>query len=431
MSKNQIVTTKRVLLNSPGERLSDIYYRDSETRVQDVETLGIMGRFEQTLILNWGSKSNIQIPNSGNILHQVFLHMKLPQIVADQFVNRGWLYNAIESITWTLGSSTQSQLLLPQKSIFQTAMSMMKTAEERSQALRAGGGEHVDPTTDSICATIIIPLPWSSMRSDGDNTKKGIDTSLLNSNINLQITLSSADKVYGGIGQRPTGPLEAFIFTREEVLTNQNNSIRNVLMNNSEKMYSYPFIHKQAPTPRQVVINNPSVVNLAEILESDLQAITWTAHLNDDANSGSNNRAPNVLLPLECIDIELKYNGQTIFKAPGRTSHLIPSLYDGGASHVEHSRILRTGDTSGQNSVPANSYVYYIPFASMFHKNINYEGMYSNSPRFANQTMQLSLTVLDAPEANSPPLTGATIYFTYYYSGVAEISAGVSTITFA
>jgi len=427
--KSQVVTNKRVLLNSPGEQVSDIYYRDADTRVDQVETQCIQGRFQSSLILNWGATSNIQIPNSGNILHQTFIHIKLPPIQENEFVNRGYLYNCIDSITWTLGSSTQSQLRYDQKTIFQTAMSMMNSDEYKSQALVVAGDEHVDSTSDPIEGTLILPLPWSSLRCGGSDGKKGIDTSLLASNINLQITLSSANRIYGGSASHPTGPLECYVFTREEVLTNKANSIKNLLMSNSTEMYSYPFIHRQSPTPKTIVSEvSDQIINLAELLESDLMGITMTAHLVED-QSNIGGLAPNVLLPLHCLNIELLYNGQTVYKAPGRSSLLVPSLYDGGASSFKHSRIRRVGTTSGIASDDVNGYVYYIPFASMFNKNINYEGRYSNSPRFSNQTLQLRLTVL-----NPPGVTGSQpvqCHFTYYYSAVAELSSGMSTITFA
>ena len=429
--KSQVVTNKRVLLNAPGELVSDIYYRDADTRVDQVETQCIQGRFQSSLILNWGATSNIQIPNSGNILHQTFLHIRLPPIQANEFINRGFLYNCIDSITWTLGSSTQSQLRYDQKTIFHSAMSMMNTDEYRSQALVIAGDQHVDVSivpTD-IEGTLILPLPWSSLRCGGADGKKGIDTSLLSSNINLQITLSSASKIYGGSAIHPSGPLECYIFTREEVLTNKANSIKSLLMSNSADMYSYPFIHRQSPTPKTIVSTVPDqIVNLAELLESDLMGITFSAHLVED-QSNAGGFAPNVLLPLHCIDIELLYNGQTVYKAPGRSSLLVPSLYDGGAASFKHSRIRRTGTISGIATDDVDGYVYYIPFASMFNKNINYENRYSNSPRFSNQTLQLRLTALNPPGVlGQQPVQ---CHFTYYYSAVAEISSGMSTITFA
>jgi hypothetical protein len=307
-------------------------------------------------------------------------------------------------------------------------MSMMNTDEYRSMALVVAGDQHVNSTANPVEGTLILPLPWSSLRESEDCQKKGIDTALLSSNINLQITLSQASKIYGGSAVHPTGPLECYVFTREEVLSNKGDSIRSTLMSDSSKMYSYPFIHRQSPTPKTIVSTVEQTINLAEFLESDLMNITFTAHLQED-QSNANNFAPNTLFPLKCFDIELLYNGQTVWKSPGNSARLIPSLYDGGSSSVKHSRIRRTGTVSGQASDEDDCYVYYVPIGSMFKKNINYECQYSNSPRFANQTMQLRLTVNNPPNViGSQPVV---VHFTYYYSAVAELSGGVSTITFA
>jgi hypothetical protein len=428
MSKSEVVTTKRVILNAPGEKVTDIYYRDAATRVDHIETMNLMGRFQQSLILNFGSTSNLQIPNSGNILHQVFLHCKLPALQVNEFLNRGWLYNLVDSLTYTLGSSTQSQLRIDKYSIFQTAMLEMNSDEYRSMALVVAGDQHVNSTTDPIEATIIIPLPWSSVRASEMCAKKGIDTALLNTNINLQITLSQASKIYGGSAIHPTSALECYIYSREQELSNKANSIRDMLFSSGQNMYSYPFFHKQTPTPKQLMTEVDQTVNLAEFLESDLQNIYFSAHLDEDQDN-TGGFSPNPLLCLHIEQIECLYNGQTIFKAPGRASRLIQPLYDGGSPAVKNSRIRRTGTISGQASDEVDSYVYMIPFASMDLKNIDYSCQYSNSPRFSNQTMQLKLKVLNPPNvAGSQP---ATVHFTYAYSAVAELSNGISTITFA
>ena len=391
--------------------------------------MNLMGRFQQSLILNFGATSNLQIPNSGNILHQIFLHCKLPAVQEDEFLNRGWLYNLVESITWTLGSSSQSQLRIDKYSVFQTAMLEMNSDEYRSMALVVGGDQHVNSTIDPIEATIIIPLPWSSLRASETCAKKGIDTALLNTNINLQITLAQASKIYGGSASpHPVGPLELYIYSREVELSNKANSIRDMLFSSGQNMYSYPFLHKQTPTPKQVLTEINQTINLQEFLESDLQNIYFTAHLDEDQDN-TNNFAPNPLLCLHIEQIECLYNGQTIFKAPGKASRLIQPLYDGGSPAVKNSRIRRTGVISGQASDEVDSYVYMIPFASMDLKNIDYTCSYSNSPRFSNQTMQLKLKVLNPP--NVIGSLSATVHFTYAYSAVAELSNGISTITFA
>jgi hypothetical protein len=223
--------------------------------------------------------------------------------------------------------------------------------------------------------------------------KKGIDTALLNTNINLQITLSQASKIYGGSAIHPTSALECYIYSREQELSNKANSIRDMLFSSGQNMYSYPFFHKQTSTPKQLMTEVNQTINLSEFLESDLQNIYFTAHLDEDQDN-TGGFSPNPLLCLHIEQIECLYNGQTIFKAD-----------------------------------EVDSYVYMIPFASMDLKNIDYSCQYSNSPRFSNQTMQLKLKVLNPPNvAGSQP---ATVHFTYAYSAVAELSNGISTITFA
>ena len=426
----EFLTNKRVLLNSPGERKTELYYLEKDTVVDEVETQVIHGRYETSLNLFFGTTSNIIINNSGNFVHHCFLNITLPAVQENEFLARGWGYAILKQILWTLGSSTQSQLRLDSKTIFQTVMQMCRSSEKKNAILELGGAEYTSPSAGPVSAVVFLPLPWSSL-GVGRCFKLGMDTGLLTSQLNIQITLNTASSIYGGSATHPVAMDECFFSTREQELSNKHNSLRSELMSNSDQMLGYPFIRRESPTAKYTTTEANVVLSLQEFLESDLQGIMFTAHLLEDQDN-TGGFAPNPLFALEIEDIELLFNGQTLYKLRGKTGNLISMLYNDGSSHIDNSRIARTSIVSGVPSSPDKSHVYNLPM-NMIRENISYEGVYSNSKRFANQTMQLKLKIKNPPnlavgQTGSQP---AIVHFTYLYSAIAEIQNGVSTITFA
>jgi len=427
----EFITNKRVLLSAVGERRTTLYYTEKETVVDQVESQCLHGRFETSLNLFFGTTSNIVIPNSGNFLHHCILHCTLPAVQENEFLPRGWLFSLIKQITWTLGASTQSQLRLDSKTIFQSIMEECKTSEKKSAILALAGQEYRGASDGPVSATIVLPLPWSSMATS-DIAKLGIDTGLLTSQLNVQITLNGASSIYGGSATHPTAMEECYFTTREVELSNKHNSLRKELMGNSEMMLAYPFIRKSSPTPKFTTTETDIVLNIQEFLESDLVNLLFSAVLVEDQDN-ANGHAPNPMALLQVENIELLYNGQTLYKLRGNSAKLISMLYDDGSGHIDNSRIARNAIISGVTSVPIESHVYSFPM-SVLRKNISYETVYSNVQRFANQSMQLKMKIKNPPNLR-PEQVGlpqpAIVNFTYCYSAVAELQNGISNIVFA
>ena len=426
------ISNKRVLLNSPGIKRTELYYAEQDTRVDEIETQVLHGRFEESLNLGFSSTSNINIQNSGNFLHHCMIHFKLPPLVEGQFLPRGFCYGLLGEVSWTLGSSSQSQLRLDGKTIFQTVMSMCTTSEKKSAILRLGGEEYKNGSNGKpVEGIVFLPLPWSSLAT-GSEAKLGLDTGLFSSLINIKIGINPAKSVYGGTVPPPTAMLECLFVAREQELTNKANSLRTELMNNSDMMLAYPFIRRESASEKITVTETSVTLSIQNFIEADLQGIMFTAHLLEDQDT-SGTKARNPLFPLECVDMELLYNGQSIYRLKGRAGNLIDMLYDVGSGYIDHSRIGRLTDLPSEESHPDQCHIYNFPL-NMLKKNISYTGSYANTPRYSSQSMTIKLTIKNPPglaldqQALPQP---AVCHFTYLYSGVAEISKGMSTITFS
>lgn len=428
----EFLTTKRVLLSSPGIRKTELYYTEADTVVDEVETQLLHGRYETSLNLFFGTTSNIIIPNSGNFLHHCLLHIKLPPVQENEFLPRGWGYALLSQLTFTLGASTMSQLRLSGKTIFQTVMQMCRTSEKKNSVLLLGGQEYTKSSNgEPVEAIVFLPLPWSSLAT-GSRAKLGLDTGLLTSQVNVQISINPASSIYGGSATHPTAMTECFFITREQELSNKANSLRKELMGNSDMMLAFPFVRKESSSPKFTTTETNVTLSISEFLESDLQGIMFSAHLIEDQDN-TDNFAPNPLFALECVDLELLYNGQTLIKLRGKAGNFVDMFYNDGSSHIDNSRIARTSTVSGVPSSPDQSHIYSFNM-NMLRQNISYEGSYSNTGRFANQTMQLKLKIKNPPNLAVPQFgvpQPVVVHFTYLYSAVAEIQNGISTITFA
>lgn len=409
----------RVLLDSAGERKTSLYYTKPSIEVNDVECDFVCGRYTQSATsLSWGSTSQFVIPNN-NFLSQCFLHVKLPNLIAGQTLPKGWLIAAIKEITYSIGSSNISQLRISGKTLYHSLMVEAKTAEQKDEILRLAGEAYNTINTKAIEGTVILRLPWSSM-----SAKKPLDTSLINNPIQISITFKSAAEVYGGSAVPPTAMTACELFTREGVLTDKSNSLKKDLMSNSDLMYSYPFMHLQsASTKYLTTLAGEKTVEISEFLNSDLVNIIFSVHYTGaQRNAGSGPVYPNI--GLECNDIELLYNGQTVAKMPGRSGRLINMLWDAGASYADD---VHFGATSPWTESAVQSFVYSIPLGDM--KAIVFDKKYENVSRYSTQTFQLKFT----PQAvlASDPDQAIEVHFTYVYNAIASFSMGTCNIQFS
>lgn len=423
---SQFLSSTRTNLDAPGTQVSDTYYNTEEIIVKAAEMTTHIGRFSQSLSsLAFGSTSQINIP-SQDVIHETFLHLVLAPTVVNQTLPRGWAYDLIREISWTWGASNVSNLRLSGKSIRQLAMESACTKEKRSELLVLGG-ESFNGSSGTVSpeATIIIPLPWSN--TQGTDKPKGFDTSLLSNNITIQITLNDGNKIYGGSATIPTALTAASVFLRQSEFSDRSNSLKADLMRNPSLLYQVPFLHKTSPSPKYNIVMDGVTVNtveLLEFLESDLMNIIFSVH-NTGLQVASGTNAPTPGASAELLDIELLWNGQTIFKAPGASARLVNMIFDTGASGTDDVALNQTTPWAANALV---SYIYTIPFGDM--KNINFSGRngyYDNTGRYTNQTMSLRFKARQITGASG---TGE-LHSTYVFSSVCGIQNGVATIQFA
>lgn len=419
----EYISSQRPDLNSPGVDVDMVYYTPQDIQVSKTEMSCYVGRYNQSISsLNFGSTSQIVIPNQ-DMVYECYLHVKLPPTIANQVLPRGWLFDAIREVSFTFGQSNVSNLRLSGQSVRHLCLESCETKEKRSELLvLAGESFNGDSAGINPEGTIIIPLPWSN--TSGDHKKKPIDTSLLNNPITIQITFYDSNRIYGGSATRPTSMAAGSVFLRQGEFSDRANSIKRSLMANPSMKYFYPFLHKTSPTPKYNIVMDGTTINSVELkdfIESDLQAIIFSVH-NTGLQFGDGVNAPTPGVSAECLDVEVLYNGQTLYSSPGASARLVNMNHTTGASGYDDVALNQTTPWAANALV---SYVYIIPFSSL--APINFAGYYDNSLRYSSQNMQLRFKCRQIPGAAGIGQLEAT----YIYNGIASIQGGVCTIDFA
>ncbi len=416
------ISEKRPLLSNPGTKLNDVYYNNLNSVVDTVECTYSQGRvFQSVPSLAFGSSSQIVIP-IGSFIGQTYLHLRLPNLVLNQSLERGWGLAAIQSISYLFGSSNTSQITLNKQSILQVLLAQSETADKADEWFNLAGEALYAPVgvNQSVTADILLPFPWSNM--SGLFPKKEFDTTLLQNPITITIQFDIASAFYGGSGTRPNAFLDASLTYRTGQLAQQEFSLRNILMQNPNEMYSYPFIYQQSYTTQSFPGSTdpiaPVQIQIQNFLNADLVGMLIHVVALTDV-SPTVNSTPNTFNSDEISNVVLNLNGQNIYYAPYKQYKLINMQSSLGASYF-HNNITAAGSTSPFTGTPKNSYIVFVDFSRI--RAAQFTNYMQNVWRIANNTMSISFNT----SVNGSVLYNC--YITNLYNACAEIGNGETRI---
>ena len=439
------LSNKRVLLDAPGFKKSDLYSSIMNSSVELVEATYNTGRLKiSATSKGFGGTSQFIIPNS-SFIGTTYLHLELPNLLDGQTLSRGWGYAAIRSMSYLFGSSNVSQIQLGGQAHFLRLMSQCETAEKRSELFRLGGDEYLSPITfldpaDNvvkrdpnavISADIILGLPWSSPA--GDHMKLPFDTNILSNPITIQIEWAQARELYGGnvtISPVPPPPTEfaaAVMSFHLGDLTNKDQSLRReleVARNSNEPLYySYPFIHSQSYTPTQfwgsTSSASPVSVPLLGFINADLLSIDVGIVRTNLLQAGATS-SPNVFQYDNIQNVALKFNGLIMFEAPKNAWRLIAMRGTTGAAYFQNSLILpHTADPASFDSIPQDTYILQIDFTRI--RSMLSEGEMQNVWRIGNNALTLEFTTEAGADVRYQ------MFCVYHYNAIGRIDGGGMT----
>lgn len=426
--QNSYLTDKRVLLNSPGKKLSELYYTKENSTVEMIENTCTMGRFTQSLSsFSFSGSGAVNFPNSG-FLGSVYCQITLPATLANQTLPRGWALMLIDHIDFSLGSSSISNLSINNHTIFQLIMEQCETQEKRSQVLKLAGEEILTAGVVPVGSFMIL-LPFSNIC--GLYHKKMLDMTLLNSPITVNVYFKAATSIYGGNTIPPTSITSVQITARQSTISYPDQGLKPILRQNLSLKYSLPFIHKQSYITN--FVSGPLGVNglapcsftFDQFINSDLIAICLGVVKRNDVIPAVLGDSINAFNYAPLFNINLLYNGQTVFRA----DHNLHLLYDcsmGIGSSDFQGSVINPGVVAPFGSVPVNTNVVTFDFSQIrgfcFHAQAS--SSFANTWRISNQTLNITF---DVDSANTQYL----VYASYLYNGIFQIdSDGASTVYF-
>jgi hypothetical protein len=434
IEQDEILTNKKVLLASPGYKLNDAYYSNADSVVEMAETTYSTGRFSYSLQSStFGSSSSIIIPNS-SLIGEIYLHAELPTIPlgSNLKLNRGWLLDSINSISFLFGSSNVPQLTFSGQSLFQILMAECETAEKRNAVLDYAG-QAAAATTNPLpparpaytknWADLVLSLPFSSMC--GLCSKKPFDSNILSNNIIVQINWNQASSIYSGIGPElintpPAGYIDCKALLRQGDFSNKAESLRNALQLNPGKSLNYPFIHHQSYTPSFFNGAPASVggvgvtLSLQGLINADLVAMTFGVVNTKNLLGGQSKYYEDI------TNIKLLYNGMVICDMPKYMYKLV-NMGGGGIGDLSYN-IVAPPDTPTP-PLPAQRNVVLINFSRL--KSLSFNNHFANTARYPNSTFQLSFNTEEGTQSEQ-----YVCFVTYHYNGICMVENGQANLHF-
>lgn len=426
MADQILLSNKRSLLSSLGKKYNGLYYSEENSTVELCETTFCWQNILSLPSVNFGSSSTISIPID-QFIQECVLHLRLPALQANESVCRGWGYASLASISYLIGASNSTQVVIQEDSIWQTVAAQCTTDEKRSELFRLGGDEHlgleVVPAGEApeyVDAFIVIPLPFSTACD-----KLPMDSTLLSQNISVTFNFKNTSAIYGGSAVHPTSFVVAEVMLRQGKLSNQAASIRQEMIAHPELCYSYPFVltsrFLSAPFQgsRYTDSRQGCKIQLNSFNNADLLGIAFYV-VRDDYKSPAANSTPNPFVLDELTDILVSFNGSTLFNLPGKSYKTTNCLIgEQQASYYQNSLVL-PGAAPPFTSVPKDCYPVFLDFARVRSACLGQE--MQNTWRIGNQTILLEFSTQFGSNVSYK------LYATYFYNAICEFQSGTSAL---
>jgi hypothetical protein len=421
---DKILSSKPVLLNNPGTVIDNsLYYNFSNAQLVAAEAVQNNGRFSQSLSSTaFGSTSSIIIPNS-SFLSGVTLYAELGALPDNVFLPRGWLLNAIESLSFILGSSNVSQLTYNSQSHANIYMANCETAEKRLKAMRLAGEEYsagVAQAPGTINkAQVQLQLPWSKINALCK--KLPFDTNLLSNPIILQIRLKPKNEIFSGSNylNAPSSFDIAKVYATQIDLMDKELSLKNFMYQEPQLSYNYPFIFNQSYQVDFTGNTTDGVrLNLLTIINADLVGIGMQVVKQSNLSAGPT--GANALSPFNwerVKDIQLSFNGLIFADFPGDMCELAEIQDYPGSGMVPYS-VVTSGGAGPYVSTPQDVRSTYFSFTRL--RNTVFCDHFQNSIRISNNALNLQFKTQSNDDYR--------LFITYYYNGVFGIRQGQSAL---
>lgn len=332
---DDLLSNKRPNLSAPGTRTTSLYYSSENSSVEVLESTCDWSNKISLTSLQFGGSNQVNMPMSA-FIGQLILHLRVPNLLANQSLCRGWGLRMIRQIRFQFGTSASTPIILTQQAIWHALMAQCHTEEKRSYLLKLCGQEYLLPQValpgeevPTLDAYVPIPIPFSTICE-----KLMYDSTILGQPITVFIDFEeNARVVYGGSATPPTSFDVAEMLVRQQRLSDQSKSLKNILQADPSMMYSYPFImalgyETNGPFEGKRAVDGVVNVQLNQFQNSDLLGIVVSVQKVTDVNPVGFN-SPNPFHLDDVYNINMTYNGASIFQWPAKSYKAI-ATYMGG-----------------------------------------------------------------------------------------------------
>lgn len=428
MSGSSYLTQINPNLQALGNEADLLYYESSQIKVQQIEANNRVGRYIRSIRQDFPGDDSVKIPNQ-DFIGSTYLQVELPPIKAGVSLPLGWLFYAIESLNYTVGSSNISLVTIRGIDLLHALYVDCETKEKRNYIMNLAGEmkEAATVDTEPRFANVLLKLPWSIISAD--DRKKLLDARLLDTNILVDIVWASKEKFFGYMdaeaGDVPDTFNSAKMIIKQTELTNKSDSLMTEMKKDPSLIYNYPFTHYQKGSTERFASTIGDVFVESELtgfLNSDLLGILFSVCDSKDITRA--NEAHGFINPFDLRkvkDIKLEYNGQIIAHYPGNLIDLATTNISMGDPSADLQKLIT--NTGVADVTSGLSHVYYIPMTQ--HKNLTFGEEYSNTSVYKSQPLNLSFTYTDTIADKNMVLRTTNLY-----NGFASIQDMTSKLHF-
>ena len=180
------------VMDAVSHTLVDTYYTDEANVKISAIPVEMNTRFRQDLTSKVAGSSTILLPSQNGVRCPVLvLGYDTATLLgqAGKFaLNRGWGYNAVQQLSFRIGSS--SQFFISGQQLLQKNLRLCKSKETRNALLSLGGNECKDATAFAQKQYAYIPLSlWCGF---GDSISIPLASDLLSQPVQITVTLNPA-----------------------------------------------------------------------------------------------------------------------------------------------------------------------------------------------------------------------------------------------
>lgn len=320
-----VISQKPLMMHHPGSmRFSELYDNPSNCETHLGETVNQSAQIRVTgNTKNFGSTANYLV-SSSSLIGGMYLSLELT-LLAEELVNEGWGWQAIDNISFTYPNSLIQKLTLTGHQLKDLSLLTCRDKKARNALMRLAGQNIPLTGTGSACIFIPSLTQWLS----GYN--KPLDMSILSGPIQIDITFNAKGKFImyeAGGGWGATAAFNrADLVASTHMLLDSTFAIRNELMANPNMRYFQRALYYPYQTFNETIGATEATLNLTGFPSAMLNGLLISIN-NPSAYAADGNGTSYQYFNPVITSCSLEFGGQLLFKA-NSTQEFYANLFRG------------------------------------------------------------------------------------------------------